>query len=196
MKKRKKDKLKMMDSYMKYVEKLIYEYNNDKIKVELRKTIKLSINGIVPNMQKIIKRINLILDKMIENQKKNKTYSFYQIDKEIYHFGTMIKKSASILFNFFTVFTDIYTVRRLLDKDYIKTAIVYTGTAHTQNLANILVNNFKFKITDKFSQDKSYLKIDKKHLQKYIKDDFNSSTELINTITQCIDISKFRKPLI
>jgi len=43
--------------------------------------------------------------------------------------------------------TDFYFLRRFLDKDYINTAICYTGLAHLSHLSFILVNKFNFKVT-------------------------------------------------
>ena len=39
----------------------------------------------------------------------------------------------------FAIITDLYTIRRVLDKKYISDSLVYTGYFHTINLANILI---------------------------------------------------------
>ena len=48
---------------------------------------------------------------------------------------------------FFARFTDIYFLRRFLDKDYITNAIVYSGALHSSTYISILVKSFNFKIT-------------------------------------------------
>lgn len=43
--------------------------------------------------------------------------------------------------------TDIFMLRRFLDKDYITNAIVYSGAAHSSTYVNVLVRYFGFQIT-------------------------------------------------
>lgn len=59
------------------------------------------------------------------------------------------------LLDIFAKFTDIYFLRRFLDKDYITNAIVYTGALHSNNYVHFLINEFDFRITHA-----SYSKID------------------------------------
>jgi len=42
---------------------------------------------------------------------------------------------------------DLYSMRRLLDKDYVTHAQAYTGAAHTMNYVRYLIKYFDFKIT-------------------------------------------------
>ena len=51
------------------------------------------------------------------------------------------------LVNLFAYLTDIYFMRRFLDKDYVTNAIVYTGATHSENYINLLVGHFDFNIT-------------------------------------------------
>jgi hypothetical protein len=92
---------------------------------------------------------------------------------------------------------DIYILRRLLDKNYISTGILYCGMAHSANMINILVKDFNFKIThssknidiDKINKDiktKNY-KFEKELIGLLI--DFDMSKKDI----QCSDLSKFPK---
>jgi hypothetical protein len=48
---------------------------------------------------------------------------------------------------FFARFTDIYFLRRFLDKDYITNAITYSGALHSNTYVHFLVNVFDFKVT-------------------------------------------------
>ena len=52
-----------------------------------------------------------------------------------------------MLVEFYARFTDIYFLRRFLDKDYITNAITYTGALHSNTYVHFLVNEFNFKVT-------------------------------------------------
>lgn len=86
---------------------------------------------------------------------------------------------------------DLYFLRRVLDKDYVTNAVVYTGAHHSLNYIRMLVNTFDFKITHA-----SYIKDnDFKKAHNVIK---NSSTEHdLNILfyppilNQCSDLSSF-----
>lgn len=53
----------------------------------------------------------------------------------------------SVSLDSFIMIMDVYFLRRFLDKDYITNAVVYTGSAHSLNYINILVNLFDFRVT-------------------------------------------------
>ena len=46
---------------------------------------------------------------------------------------------------FFGRFTDIFFLRRFLDKEYITNAIVYAGALHINTYIDILIKEFDFK---------------------------------------------------
>ena len=48
---------------------------------------------------------------------------------------------------FFARFTDIYFLRRFLDKEYITNAIVYSGALHSSTYVSVLVKKFAFRVT-------------------------------------------------
>jgi Family of unknown function (DUF5847) len=89
----------------------------------------------------------------------------------------------------YTKMTDLYCLRRILAKDYINHAIVYTGAAHTINYAVTLVQNFDFNITHaeytKFSLDETNNLIKNKKMDNY--------DELFYKpiFKQCTDMAKF-----
>ena len=91
----------------------------------------------------------------------------------------------------FSLLVDMFFLRRFLDKDYIKNAIVYTGIAHSIQYIYILIKEFDMTITHA-----SYLKYDINKTTNIIK----NSTEINNTINelfyppkliQCTDITNF-----
>jgi hypothetical protein len=89
---------------------------------------------------------------------------------------------------------DLYAMRRLLDKDEITNAVIYTGGWHSTNYVKMLVRDFDFKITHA-----SYTKErDMDKLNHYIKTSPEYVTdELINqdvsSINQCSDLTDFPK---
>lgn len=91
---------------------------------------------------------------------------------------------------FFARFTDIYFLRRFLDKDYITNAIVYSGALHSNTYISILIKYFNFRITHV-----SYSKIsDMNKLTNEIKKrSLMDMQELVLPIKfqQCSDMSHF-----
>ena len=92
------------------------------------------------------------------------------------------------------ILTDLYFLRRFLDKKYIKNTIVYCGLYHMFDYIYFLTKYFNFKMTNIYYKDKSY-KLDKidttnisyfnefeKYLVKYDKDFID---------TQCVDLFDF-----
>jgi hypothetical protein len=57
---------------------------------------------------------------------------------------------AERFMNFLVVITDLYFMRRFLDKKYIKNGILYTGLYHFYNISYLLVKYFNYKITNIF----------------------------------------------
>jgi hypothetical protein len=92
------------------------------------------------------------------------------------------------IFNCIMYITDLYLLRRLLDKDYITKSIIYSGDAHVQHIKYILLKHFNFKIThiNNIKSNKEY------KLAKQIKDenDFFSKLENknLNEFTHKIDM--------
>lgn len=174
------------------INKIINKYENKKVQTELRRIIKLSTVGLsndLAKLKKMLNQINIRID-------KKKLYSFYELDKVIYELGTLYYKTTHKSLQFLSLVTDIYTARRILEKNYIKNVITYTGAAHTDNLANIFVNYFDFKIIGKF-ENSTKIPIDHLYFQKYYKkynNDFRKNAS--NPIReQCIDISKSIKEI-
>lgn len=91
--------------------------------------------------------------------------------------------------NLYALLMDFYCLRRILDKDYVTTGIIYTGALHSSNYVRLLVNYFDFKITHVY-----YSKIPIKEIHKKIKgfttDDLMDIFVKPDAI-QCIDVSKF-----
>lgn len=85
---------------------------------------------------------------------KEYNYADYKMPKEIYMeiellIFQIVDISNNILKNY-SLITDIYSLRRFLDKKYITNTISYTGGDHSINMIEILIKNFGFKITHAF----------------------------------------------
>lgn len=184
--------------FIKDIYKILNKYNNKNIKNEIRKILKIITSTVLDDVNKLVKFIRP-LKKKIEDKK---LFSKYEIDKNVFDLRKKIENVRTIR-HLFVLITDIYTLRRLLDKNYIKKSIIYVGGLHSKNLLNILISNFNFKVINKFSHKKDLINIDKKFLLKYFKNQKNKDNKKefypnfsVKIIKQCIDISKFKKPLI
>ena len=138
--------------------KLKEEYTKIVVKSGMRKYIKDIIikagDEILNSIKKIEKLINNNYNKMTEYYSLNTT----DVDNIVYganmavisligEIFTNIMNLGKLTMNLYTWIVDIYTLRRILDKDYVETAIVYTGIAHSANMIYMLNNYFDFKIT-------------------------------------------------
>lgn len=136
----------------KYIKKIISKYTNKDIK-----KIILNIYNIyvIEQFKKIIQLID-------------ETISYIQKTPELHNIYTNIDKSYSnnrfiyinilkinnFIKNSFANITDIFLIRRLLDKDYINNCIIYTGTYHMIAISYLLIKYFNFKITHVANSDK------------------------------------------
>lgn len=187
--------------FTKNIYKILHKYNNERIKNEIRKILKILTSNVLNDVDELIKFIRPIKKKI--EDKKN--FSTNEIDKNVFDLIKKIDKIVSKISGLFTIITDIYTIRRVLDKNYIEKSIIYVGGAHSRNIINLLVNNFGFKIVNKFSHENRLIKLDKKYVHNYFKNRYKEVYDFKRFYAdflpsdipkQCIDISKFKKPLI
>ena len=183
-------------NFYKDVNKILFKIKNKKIEANNRSILKILLKNLITDINNFKKECSLIKNNL-------ESSLFYSVKEEI-ELSSKIKlkfnEISTKLSVFFTTINDLYILRRFLDKDYITNAIVYTGNNHTANLMNILVNYFDFRITNIFSTDSYKLNVDKNYIKNIYKNifDFNLNTkhEKNLVIQQCVDISKFKKPLI
>lgn len=96
------------------------------------------------------------------------------------------------MMDIFVILTDLYFIRRFLDKEYIDTGIVYTGIIHSVDFVYVLLKYFDFDITNY-----SYLSKSPIELKQIIKK-LDNSRKLDKYIfppklKQCSDLTKFPK---
>ena len=112
----------------------------------------------------------------------------------VYQIAKLADKFGSVELDLFVLLTDVFMLRRLLDKDYITKAIVYTGMKHSSFYIQFLVTQFQFKVTHySYSSIKSI-----EELNKYIsnitsyKDNYKIFDVFMpSEIRQCSDLSTF-----
>ena len=84
---------------------------------------------------------------------KNKSgYYYYGFGPDHNNIINQISSLYDIFFNYNVCgigvnLMDAYVMRRVLDKDYVNNAIIYTGAAHSINYIRILIKYFDFKLT-------------------------------------------------
>jgi hypothetical protein len=142
-------------------------------KLNYKKKIKWTNKKDMPNIVSGFYGSN-ILPKEILNKISDLYYTIYTQKTEI-----------------FLKITDLFFLRRFLDKDYVNLAISYTGGAHSSNYINVLVALFDFKITHFSHSDEPNLK----KLNNIAKTDFYKLNYILEPeyLIQCSDISGFPK---
>jgi len=117
-----------------------FKYTIEEIEADT-KTFKTYVDDIIASNGKLIKDTNT-------SYLYNYGLSSYSIR---YMIIDIVNKIESLndekIVEFFARFTDIYFLRRFLDKDYITNAIVYSGALHSNTYVYMLVKYFDFKIT-------------------------------------------------
>ena len=137
-----------------FIKKILNNYENSDIK----KKINIYYNTIIlPNYKKVINTIKDFIKfiklnfndstKIIRYYDLSNTdfKDFTKIDKKIAIFCNEINSICSILA---LCITDLYFIRRFLDKNYITNGILYTGASHLANISTLLIKLFNFKITN------------------------------------------------
>ncbi len=177
----------------KIIKKLYLKYEN----VKIQKQILYLINTYFKNYfyHNINNTIDDLLDYLYTNYDTilNK---YLSNDFKLELIFEIIKKIDLIDNLFYDIFqlSDIYLIRRILDKKYNKKSIVYTGLAHLSLITYFLVKYFDFKITHIY-----YLSDEIKNVEDYIKKGKNYNN-LINyllninekdEIIQCINLFDF-----
>lgn len=148
------------DSIEYLANKIKNSYNHLQVKNAMRELINITIN----NFKKASKFVDSAIDRFQTHIKKlsNRTLTRDDNSNSIYNYGpssqtvnlitTDVVNTIEILINemyveYFARFTDIYFLRRFLDKDYITNAVVYSGAKHSNTYVYTLVKYFDFKVT-------------------------------------------------
>lgn len=184
------------------INKIHEKYNNTNVRnnmkyffVEIKKLFKITYSNIDFILTKLNEHIQTITSQDLLNISKTNgiTSYFYGNDiskyKELqYHANRIISEIDGVMIWLFAYVTDIYFLRRFLDKDYITNAISYTGNFHSLNYIQHLVCNYGFKITyASYSKEKDLNKLT--DIIRKTDNDFNSEERVRQLIpevlTQC-----------
>lgn len=180
------------------------KYNNKTIKKKLNglldkyadklKDIVTKIIRACTSINKIHKEYNYISPDKINKNEERVFINFYNIKHDYILKLKKISIDLNILIDDFSAqiakMTDLFLLKRFLDKDYITNSMTYTGSFHSVHLLYILIKYFDFKPTHF-----EYSKIKVDDLKNKIKE--GAKLEEINyylsrkRVYQCIDISKF-----
>jgi len=169
--------------------KLIKKFKHKTVKKEVLSFINKILPGInvfikiVTDMIDIIKYMITNYEKcgVLENKYDFETKLIYfdnelnsECAKKINNFKKCAKKFDALSIWWISCITDIYAIKRILDKDYITNAILYGGCFHTNDMIYILMIHFNFKITH-CSLYKNITQLNKNIIK-------NSSIQYINKI--------------
>ena len=112
------------------INKILNNYSNDEIKIKINNIYN---EYVLNNLDYLLLKINQLIQDYSQLTEALIMRELYIIDylcKEIY-----------------LCITDLFFIRRFLDKNYIKNSILYTGDAHLTNIMYLLVKYFNFEIT-------------------------------------------------
>lgn len=180
-----------------YVKKIKSKYQNTDINKKMLKiydtyVVKKIYNAIsiIDTTTKYINKTPELFNKYITDEK------LYELNKPIY---TNILSLIQTVISIFSFLTDIFLIRRLLDKDYIKNSVIYCGGNHMIFITYILITYFDFKLThianndkniDNDSIDKTSQIIKNKNINEF--NDFVYLQQyLFNNSFQCSNLFKF-----
>jgi len=172
--------------------------------------IKFILKNIIKTIKQLIKKLVIhtnSIKKLIKDYEKNKLLNIYDITLKYNKLFSDITRTINYSFNRLTYITDLFFIRRFLDKNYIKNSIIYCGLMHCHHIAYVLVKYFNFKITHiHYKDNKLTLKklMDKLKKVKYDNNSVHNLNILFGGLNlnsendifyQCVDMSKFPKNL-
>lgn len=104
------------------------------------------------NYSNIMHNLNLVYNNNIKKVLRN--IEEYDDDKIQQIYGRMEFVKEAII-DLYSLFVDCYLLRRVLDKDYIKTSVIYTGIQHSIHYIYFLHKYYNFEITKIHHMEKS-----------------------------------------
>jgi hypothetical protein len=189
-----------------YIKKLQEKYNHSDVldKVTILKDEAYDFfKGAIESIGEIKKIIETYQDSINDNHRVIeypliKDYTIGPSELDIIDRDAQLKKSSYLIFYYlltaFSLIMDMFFLRRFLDKDYITTSVVYTGSNHSIKYIQHLVNQFDFKVTHYSYSSASDVDDLNKQIKKYPSfEKIYKIKELFipPTITQCSDMTSF-----
>jgi len=186
------------------IDKIKNKYKNENNKKIINQIINNELKNTIDEYYGYVKEFSDLLDKLKGKLSTSMTdldisekYIGYgiagaQIEYMFYELSLCNQRVESAELQIFSLLTDLFFVRRFVDKEYITNGIAYTGIAHSTNYIYILCKYFGFDITHYV-----YLKESPKKVIDIIKK-LNDPVDLAKYIyppvlKQCSDITLFPK---
>lgn len=177
------------------VKKKINDIIDGKLKEIFEKYFEI-VPGFLDQLKKNYEDLIQPINKLVEyrGEKNYLLLNYRQIVDDLKSYMLMVLEELFELSftQIYTIITDLYFLRRALDKNYMTNIIGYTGGYHSANYISILVHSFDFKIThvnysnhgiDELNQEIKKTKLlDTKKVYSYFMPEY---------LEQCIEISKF-----
>ena len=169
-----------------FIKKILNKYENTNIKKKInifyKKYLLKNYKNIIKIIDKFIKFIKLhfydiyFIINTIDLYNLNKS-NYTKLEQKIITYSNKISNLCE-----FTdlVITDLYFIRRFLDKNYINNGILYTGHWHMCNIMVILIKFFNFKLTNIFHKQDF-------DIDKYIKKISFKNYEYIEELNNLLD---------
>lgn len=185
----------------------VHQIINKIISNELHETFQNCIkelNQMISEVSNILKLLEPYKEKQINDtliKQKDGTYFYGIYDKDMHDYISTLKYIPINLHKLIPAgvglyLMDIYLLRRILDKDYVSNAIVYTGAHHSLNYIRILVKHFDFKITNySYLKNNDLTKAEKIIIKSKNMDEI-SELFYPPELKQCSDLSSFPQLLI
>lgn len=122
-----------------YLNKIINKYNYNKIKFNLNYFLDIEFLEYYTKFLKLVGKIKLKLIEL-EIHKSNDIINDIILFKDLY----------DIIVDIYSLFTDIYLIRRILEKEYITNIITYSGRQHSLNYIYFFVKYCNFEIIEAY----------------------------------------------
>ena len=123
---------KINDKQKYYLNKILNQYDNKL----LAKNIYLFLNN---HSNAFIKSIDDVIQNIKDTISNDILLNFNILDKSI-------DKLSEYILQLYSFFTDIYLLRRILDKNYVNKCIIYSGCSHSVNIIFFLIKYCNFTI--------------------------------------------------
>ena len=122
-----------------YLNKVINKYKDNDLKKNINEFINNYYDSVIYSLYGELGNIEGHMGKLEKDMEKINTDD----EKMLYD---LIDSIRNKIIDLYSLFTDAFLLRRILDKKYVKKAIVYSGRQHSLNCIFFLVKYYDFKI--------------------------------------------------
>jgi len=123
---------KINDKQKYYLNKIINEYSNNNLFNKINLYLNIHSTAIILSINQIINNIKYILTHDI------------LMNAEILNENNI--KLGEHVFQLYSLYTDLYLLRRILDKNYVFKCVIYSGGAHSMDIIFFLIKYCNFQI--------------------------------------------------